>query len=113
MNIQNETPMTLAEVKKELDKIKKKEKELNFRAAKTEDYLNQFTRISEAKQKELYKDLEKLKITRLKQQHMAKLADILPTRPQDIKVVLQGYNITLSADQLKKLTSTLAKYSEA
>ena len=40
--ILNEEPMSMAELKEELDKIKKRDKELNFRANRTEEYLQHF-----------------------------------------------------------------------
>ena len=40
MEILSETPVSAYQLKEELEKIKKRDKELNFRAAKTEEHLN-------------------------------------------------------------------------
>jgi len=39
----SEKPISISELKQELEKIKKRDKELNFRAARTEEYLQHFS----------------------------------------------------------------------
>ncbi|MBW2973574.1 hypothetical protein KY346_04225 [Candidatus Woesearchaeota archaeon] len=104
-----ETPITAAEVKTELKKIKSKDKELNFRAQKTEDYLNQV--VSDPKKTaELVKKLESLKIPRLKEQQIMKIADILPTTEKDVKFVLQGYTLTVTKENMAKIAKVVADF---
>lgn len=113
LNIIKETPLTMSEAKEELEKIKARGTELNFRAKKTEEYLQQEARLDLKKTKELLKKLEGLEIPRLKEQHICKLADILPTTPEDVKAVLQGYAITITSDNLKKIADTIAEFISA
>jgi len=109
IKIVDETPITAAEVKEELKKIKKKDKELNFRAQKAEDYLNQV--VSDTKKTaELVKKLEDLKIPRLREHQIAKLADVKPATEQDVKVVLQGYAITVTKDNMKKIAKAISEF---
>lgn len=108
--ILNETPMSAAEVKEELKKIRDRDKELNFRATKTEDYLNQLVTLSPAKIKELAKKLDGLKIQRLKEQHIAKIIDVLPATEKDVKVLLQGYALTVKKEDMKKIADAVAEY---
>ena len=109
----NEIPMSMVEVKAELNKIKKRDGELSFRANKTEDYLNYFTTLSQKKTKEIYKSLEDLNIPRLKDVHIIKLIDILPTHTDDVKAVLQGYaTLTVSQENQKKIASTIKGHVE-
>jgi DNA-directed RNA polymerase subunit F len=103
----SEQAISLSEVKDIMNKIKKKDEELNYRAGKTEDYLNQITTLSQAKAKELYKKLEGLKIPRLKEIHINKIIDIQPRTQEEVKVILQGYTITVSADALKKIAAAV------
>ena len=111
LEILGQEPVDMAELKAELEKIKKRDKELGFRAQKTLDYLNQFSRLGKEKAKELYGKLEKLKIPRLKEKHFYKIIDIMPKDPKDVKGVLQGYNITITNESCKKITNLIAEYA--
>jgi DNA-directed RNA polymerase subunit F len=44
-----ETPITIVELKEEIEKIKKRDGELNFRATKTEEYLGLFVALPKKK----------------------------------------------------------------
>lgn len=105
--ITKETPMNLFEVKKELQRIKKRDKELNYRSTKTEDYIQQLDLSSKAE--ELKAKIDKLKIPRLKEQHIQKIIDLIPTSVKDLKVILQGYILTVNNDNLKKIIDVIAK----
>ena len=43
LKILEEVPVTLVHLKEDLQRIKKRDEELNFRANKTEEYLNTFS----------------------------------------------------------------------
>src|SRR3989338_145541 len=94
MKILSEKPVTMAELKNEIESIKKRDNELDFRAAKTEEYLNQFVAVKKAE--ELVKKIEALNIPRLKEQHITKIVDIMPATAKDLKVVLQNYILTVN-----------------
>jgi DNA-directed RNA polymerase subunit F len=108
--ILNESPLSAAEVKDELKQIRERDGELNFRATKTEDYLNQLVTLGPKKVKELKKKLEDLKITRLREQHIAKIMDVLPTTEKDVKVLVQGYAITVTKENMKKIADTVKEF---
>lgn len=110
-NVLSETPISMGDLKEELIKIKKRDKELNFRANKTEEYLNQF--VASKKEKELVEALTKLNVPRLKEQHMKKIADLLPRTIDDLKVILQGYPISINNENLKKIADTVNKFTGA
>ncbi len=99
--ILSEKPMNIFELKEELKKIKKRDEELNFRSNKTEDYLTQMP--SFKKSDELSKKISKLNIPRLREQHINKIIDILPTTVESLKVILQGYTITVNNENMKKI----------
>lgn len=105
MKILSERPISMAELKNELENIKKRDKELNFRANKTEEYLNQF--VTSQKTDELTKKLAALNIPRLKEQHINKIVDIMPTTIKDLKVVLQNYIVTVNNENMKKIVDTI------
>ena len=106
----NEVPINMIELKKTLDATKKRDGELNFRATKTEEYLQQFVTLSATKGKELKKKLEELNIPRLKPEHIAKIIDIMPQTVEDMKVMLQAYVITVTQDNMKKIIAVVKEY---
>jgi DNA-directed RNA polymerase subunit F len=110
VKIISEMPMNLYQLQEELKQLKKRDKELNFRASKTEDYLNSMTQLKE--HENLYKKLTALEIPRLREQHVHKIVELLPTTVQDLKVVLQGYTLNISQDNLKKIASVVAEFVE-
>ena len=108
--ILKEEPITAAQVKEELKKIKTKDKELNFRAQKTEDYLNQVVTDTK-KTADLVKKLTDLKIPRLQEDKIVKIADIMPMTEKDVKVVLQGYALTVTKENMSKIAKTVAEFA--
>ena len=110
MQIVSETPIDIYQLKKELERIKKRDNELNFRANRTEEYLHQVAAIKNPQ--ELFEKITKLNIPRLKEQHIHKIIDVAPTTVNDLKVVLQGYTITLNNESMKKIVDTLNEFLE-
>ncbi len=104
-----EKPVSMAELKAEITKIKKKG-ELNFRAEKTEEYLNQFTILDSKKAAELRAKLDKLKIPRLKEEHIVKIMDLLPGSVEELKSTLSGYTVTITNDNLKKIAEAIKEF---
>ncbi len=111
MQIISEAPTNIYQLKKALEKIRKRDNELNFRAAKTEEYLNQVVTIKNAD--ELFSKIAALEIPRLKEQHIHKIIDTAPTTVNDLKVVLQGYTITINNDAMKKIVTAISEFLES
>lgn len=110
--IVEEQPINSAKLKAELEKIQKRDGELNYRANKTLEYLNQFVTLGPKKADELYKKLTDLNIPRLKENHIHKIIDTLPDDVEGLKVVLQGYPISVTQDSLKKIVAVVQEYAE-
>lgn len=111
--ILKEEPITMAELKEKLEDIKARDKELNFRAKKAEDYLNKFVQIDSKKALELKQKLEGLKLTRLKPEMITKIIDLLPRTIDELKVVLQGYVVSVSKDDAKKIVKIVNEFVPA
>lgn len=109
--IKNMEPLTMVEVKKELEEIQKRDEELGFRSNKTLEYLNQFVKLDKKKSEELASKLESLKITRLRPDVISKLVDLLPVKEDYLKTVLQGYTITLSQADQKKVIDAIKEFA--
>ena len=110
VQIVSETSMSMYQLKKELEKIKKRDNELNFRPNRTEVYLHQVATLKNPA--ELFEKIMKLNIPRLKEQHIHKIIDVAPTTVNDLKVVLQGYTITLNNESMKKIVDTINEFLE-
>lgn len=110
--ILEKAPMNLVEVKSSLEKIRKAnpDVELNFRAQKTEEYAQDFAKITLKKSEELFSQLQALEIPRLKEQHLHKLIDLMPGSDRQVKVILTGYHLTITAENAKKIAETIAPF---
>jgi DNA-directed RNA polymerase subunit F len=93
----------MSDVKDELSRIEKRDGELSFRAQRTKEYLNAVKLSRKTKAKELREAIEKLEIPRLKDTHITKLVDLMPSSDAEIKVILQGYTLTVSNDNVSKI----------
>lgn len=105
-----EKPITMAELKEELEKIKKRDIELNFRANKTTEYLNQFTLLDKKKSEELFQKIAGLKVPRLKNEQIIKIIDTLPKTVADLKLVLQSYSVSITNENLKKIVDAVQPF---
>lgn len=112
MKIIKENPITMVQLKEEVGNIKKRDKEPNLRVQKTEEYLNLFASLKPEKEKELIEKISKLDVPRLKEEHITKIIDILPTDIDDLKSLLQGYTITVSKENMKKITDVIKDVSK-
>jgi DNA-directed RNA polymerase subunit F len=104
-----EKEMPMYQVKTEMARIKKRDEEGNFRVQKVEEYINTFVKISQKEGDELVEKLHKLNVPRLGDKHIYKILDIMPTTLDDVKMVLQGYNITVNNDNLKRIAAVVAE----
>ncbi|MFC1728528.1 hypothetical protein ACFLZ7_03630 [Nanoarchaeota archaeon] len=106
----SETPLTMAQLKQELENIKKRDEELGLRSNKTEDYLNKFVKLDVKKAEELAKKIEELNVSRLKPEHITKIVDLSPMTAEEVKLILQGYPITLNTENAKKIADVVKNF---
>jgi DNA-directed RNA polymerase subunit F len=107
----SEEPLDLIEVKKLMAKIKKRDDELNFRASRLENYLNHFAKMTQKDAQALHKEIDDLQVPRLKKEHADALVNFLPKSPEDFKVVMQSFSITINKENRDKLLEAIAKYA--
>src|SRR3989344_2509458 len=107
IEIVNETPITLVEVREKLKDIKKRDKELTFRANKTADYIDTFTTVKLEKLQALKKSILDLNIGRLRERHVVKVLDIMPKDIDSLKSIFSGENLTLKGEDLTKIMDIL------
>src|SRR3989338_5829235 len=109
IKILSEVPINMYQLQEELKAIRKRDKELNFRANKTEEYLISLVQIKDGDA--LFKKLVALDIPRLREQHIHKIVELLPATVQDLKVVLQGYTLNVSQENMKKIAALVAEFA--
>ena len=107
MKILSETPISAYQLKEELEKIRKRDKELNFRGSKTEEHLNSIN--TPKNLDEFYEKISKLDIARLKEQHIKKILDIMPKSVNELKAVMQGYTLSVTSENMKKIVDIINK----
>ncbi len=105
-----EVPISIYELKKEINKIKKRDEEMPIRVGKTEEYLNQFANLTYKDAGALEEELKSLNIPRLKDKQIKKIIDLLPASVEELKIILQGYTLTVSKDNMAKIISVVKKY---
>jgi DNA-directed RNA polymerase subunit F len=111
IHIVKETPLNMAEMRHRLEEIKKRDKELNFRAKKTEEYLNLASKIKLQKADELKKELQKLEIERLKPTLITKIIDILPKDLDSLRSIFSNEALSLKEDDIVKILDVVKKYA--
>ena len=109
MEIVSETPISMAELKDALVAIKQRDTELNFRAGKCEDYLNQTTTATTDRVTELKKKVQELNIPRLKDEHIIKIIDIMPSSKEELKAVLSAYTVTVNDKNIESIIQLLTE----
>lgn len=110
VQIMAEMPINLYQLKRELEKIRKRDNELNFRANRTEEYLQQVAALKNPE--ELFEKIMRLNIPRLKEMHVHKIVDIAPTTIIELKALLQGYTITINNESMKKILDAINEFFE-
>ncbi|HHE36418.1 MAG TPA: hypothetical protein ENL16_01230 [Candidatus Woesearchaeota archaeon] len=103
--------INMAQLREELARIKKRDGELSFRGNKTEEYVSEFAILKPKQAEELFKKLEDLKIPRLKDTHINKIIDLMPASVEELKVIMQGYSLPVTNENLKKIIDTVSKYT--
>lgn len=107
-----ETPISMANLKDEIEKIKKKSEKLNFRAQKTEEYLNQFTVLDSKKSNDLKEKLVKMNIPRMKEEYIVKIVDLMPSSVEELKSILHAYTVTITNDNMKKIVEAIKEFQK-
>ncbi|MEK6937758.1 MAG: hypothetical protein AABX04_01810 [Nanoarchaeota archaeon] len=102
--------LSLSEVKLVLHDLEKRDEQLNFLSNKTKDYLDAFPPLSNPKREDLLKKLNELGVTRLKEEISAKIVDFLPKNTNDLKVIIQAYNLTLSKKDQDSIVEVVSKF---
>jgi|SRR3989344_4815121 len=102
--------LSLPDVKVILNDIKKRDVELNPLSSRLNEYLDAFVSLTAAKKEQLHKKLLALNLTRLKEEHIAKIIEFLPTTTNDLKVVLQAYPLSLVKKDQESIVAAVKEF---
>jgi DNA-directed RNA polymerase subunit F len=107
-----EKTMSLSEVKEALAQVEDRDKELGYLSNKTKEYLDAFSNTAKKVKEDLHKQLVGLKLTRLKEDHMAKIIDFLPKTVDELKVVLQAYPLSMPKKDQEAIVNVVKTVSK-
>ena len=107
IEVLNERSVSLSELKEKLEEIKKRDKELTFRANKVKEYLDIFTKLKPKEFQDLKAKIEALQIPRLKDKHIIKILDIMPKDLDSLKTVLSAENLAIKPEEIKRILECL------
>ena len=107
IEIIEETPISLLEVKEGIENINKRDKLLSPKAAKVIDYISKVNNLKLKEFNELKIKLQECGVERLKEKHISKLLDIMPKDIDSIKAVFAGDSVILKQEDLKKIQECL------
>ncbi len=107
LQVINEKPLTMAELKEKLEEIKKRDKEISEKTQKTLIYLNKFTNVKEKEALKLKEDLINLNIPRIKEKHIIKIIDLMPKDIESLKLIFSIDNVTVKQEDLQRILEVL------
>src|SRR3989344_4834918 len=107
IDVIEQKPVTMAEVGEMLEDLKKNTKELGFRAEKVNNYINENSLVKKKDAENIYKNLEGLGISRLRDRHLIKLIDVMPEDVDSLKAVFAGEATSLKQEEFKDRKSVV------
>jgi len=112
-NVESREPISLAELKDHIEMVSERDEELNYRAGKTEEYVNEFAQIDKETYEELFEAINDLDVPRLKDKHIIKIIDFLPKTTDDLDVILEGYPLTINDERKEDIVETVTDHFTA
>lgn len=100
--------LSLSEVKKILEKEKKEREELTQEQTLALEHAKRFSKLSPKQAGEMMKEL--MRVEHVTEQHAAKIADLLPTRPTGVRAIFAKERFTLDKSEVKKIVGIVEKY---
>lgn len=103
IEIIEEVPLSLPEVKEAIENINKRDKIITAKATKVLDYVSKVNNLKLKEVNELKKKLHECGVERLKEKHISKIIDVMPKDIDSLKAVFTGDSLTLKQEDLKKI----------
>lgn len=103
-------PITESEILEHVENISK-DRELTYREDKIREHIKKTNSIDAKKSKELVEELRALEIPRLEEEHIIKIADILPKNGTELRAIVSHSGTVLVDDSVSKIIETVSKYN--
>jgi len=107
MKIIKREPLSLSEI---AELLGKKQEGESKKVEMMREYLGRFAKLKPEEAKKLKEDLKALGITKLNDEHIVKIVDILPADADDIRKIFFGSSVSLNQDEIQKVLEVVAKY---
>ena len=101
IDIVEQKPIAMVELKIKLDQMKKDKGELNFRAERVYAYLLEF--MTKKKTDGIYQKLSALDIIKLRDRHIVKILDVMPEDAESVKILFSGETTSLKQEEIQKI----------
>jgi DNA-directed RNA polymerase subunit F len=100
--------LTLSEVRELLQKEKEERGELTPEQGYALQHAEAFTRLTTRKARKLVKELLELEF--MSPFNAVKIADLLPTHPDEVRAIFAKERFTLSKEDVERVLNAVAKY---
>jgi len=101
--------VSLAEVKNILKKASKERAEMNYEQKIAFEHAQKFATLSMKATQDMIKEL--LTVKHMEEPHAYKIADLLPTTPDDVKAIFAKERNTPNEGEIKNILEIVGKYS--
>ncbi len=102
--------LSLSHVKEITKEFEERDKELGFFSTRVKEYVQEFVTLSQSQEQKLYKKLQGLELTRLKEEHIAKIIDFLPRDANELKIVLSAYPLSIPKKDQDAIVAALTEF---
>ena len=102
-------PVTLSEVKNILKRVSKEREDLLYEQKIALEHAQKFAKLPIKKTEDMIKELKQLDF--LREVHVYKIADLLPSTEDDIKTILAKERISAGDNEIKKILEIVNKYN--
>lgn len=106
----NKKPLSRAEVSEILKSPDRKER--GAIQQKTYDFTKKFSKITPAQNQKLLDKLKELGITRMTEEHLVTIADLLPKDVAELRTVFAGSKTTIKPEDLDKIQAIVKEFSK-
>lgn len=107
--LMGETAVSLSDIQEYVAQMEKRSPTLDLRTTKTKEFVESFATLSKEKRDKLRKKLAGLDILRLKEAQIVKILDFLPTTADDVRILLQGYPVSLSKKDMERIVEVVTE----
>ena len=102
-------PISLSEVKNILKKVSKEREELLYEQKIALEHAQKFAKLPVKKTEDMIKELKQIDF--LREVHVYKIADLLPSTEEDLKTILAKERISAGDNEIKKILEIVNKYN--